>query len=69
MYFCTLEALNNVAKYAGASSATVALEQRNGHLRFTVIDDGAGFDTNSTSYGTGCRAWPTGWTRSAARCR
>ena len=53
VYFCTLEALNNVAKYAGASSATVALEQRNGHLRFTVIDDGAGFDTNATSYGTG----------------
>jgi signal transduction histidine kinase len=23
---------------------TVALEQRNGHLRFTAIDDGAGFD-------------------------
>ena len=53
VYFCTLEALNNVAKYAGASSATVALEQRNGHLRFTVIDDGVGFDTNATSYGTG----------------
>jgi signal transduction histidine kinase len=53
VYFCTLEALNNVAKYAGASSATVALEQRNGHLRFTVIDDGTGFDTNATSYGTG----------------
>ncbi len=53
VYFCTLEALNNVAKYAAASNATVALEQRNGHLWFTVIDDGAGFDTNATSYGTG----------------
>ncbi len=53
VYFCTLEALNNVAKYAAASNATVALEQRNGHLWFIVIDDGAGFDTNATSYGTG----------------
>jgi signal transduction histidine kinase len=53
VYFCTLEALNNVAKYAGASRATVTLEQRNGYLRFTVTDDGAGFDMHRTSYGTG----------------
>jgi signal transduction histidine kinase len=53
VYFCTLEALNNVAKYAGASRATVTLEQRNGSLRFTVTDDGAGFDVHRTSYGTG----------------
>ena len=53
VYFCTLEALNNVAKYAGASSATVSLRQRNGHLEFTVTDDGAGFDTGATSQGTG----------------
>jgi signal transduction histidine kinase len=53
VYFCTLEALNNVAKYAGASRATVRLEQRNGYLRFTVTDDGSGFDVQRTSYGTG----------------
>jgi signal transduction histidine kinase len=53
VYFCTLEALNNIAKYAEASSATVSLEQRDGHLSFTVTDDGTGFDTSATSYGTG----------------
>ncbi len=53
VYFCTLEALNNVAKYAGASSARVRLAQTNGHLTFSVTDDGAGFDADQTGYGTG----------------
>jgi signal transduction histidine kinase len=53
VYFCVLEALNNVAKYAGASRATVALAQNDGDLSFTVTDDGQGFDTATTSYGTG----------------
>jgi signal transduction histidine kinase len=53
VYFCALEALNNVAKYAGASAAAVTLRQDDGHLRFTVTDDGSGFDTAITSYGTG----------------
>ena len=48
-----LEALNNVAKYAGASTATIALSHANGDLRFTVTDDGVGFDPTSTGYGTG----------------
>ncbi len=55
VYFCTLEALNNVAKYAGASSASVRLEQRDGVLRFDVTDDGGGFDPEATGYGTGLR--------------
>ena len=53
IYFCSLEALNNVAKYARASRATIELAQDDGHLRFTVHDDGAGFNTATTSYGTG----------------
>jgi signal transduction histidine kinase len=53
VYFCALEALNNVAKYAGASRAVVRLAQRNGDLTFEVEDDGAGFDSSSTGYGTG----------------
>jgi signal transduction histidine kinase len=53
VYFCTLEALNNVAKYAGATRATVRLANGNGELRFEVTDDGRGFDTTSTGYGTG----------------
>jgi signal transduction histidine kinase len=53
VYFCTLEALQNVAKYAGASRATVRLSETEGHLAFAVHDDGAGFDTSNTSFGTG----------------
>ena len=53
VYFCVLEALNNVAKYAEATRATIELSKRNGDLRFTVSDDGRGFDTDVTGYGTG----------------
>jgi signal transduction histidine kinase len=55
IYFCALEALNNVAKYSGASRAEVRLAQSNGDLTFEVSDDGAGFDMDRTSYGTGLR--------------
>ena len=53
VYFCTLEALNNVAKYAGASRVEVRLAQDDGRLTFEVRDDGAGFDPAVTGYGTG----------------
>jgi signal transduction histidine kinase len=52
-YFCILEALQNVAKYARASSAKVALSCPDDHLEFTVTDDGAGFDTAKPTPGTG----------------
>ena len=55
VYFCALEALNNVAKYSRASSAEVRLAQTDGHLTFEVSDDGVGFDSGRTSYGTGLR--------------
>jgi signal transduction histidine kinase len=53
VYFCTLEALNNVVKYAGATRAEVRLAQTNGELTFEVVDDGNGFDPAETGYGTG----------------
>jgi signal transduction histidine kinase len=53
VYFCALEALNNLAKYAEASRATVSLSQSDGTLMFAVSDDGVGFDTARTSNGTG----------------
>jgi signal transduction histidine kinase len=53
VYFCALEALQNIAKYANASSATLRLSAVNGDLRFEVADDGAGFDPETTRYGTG----------------
>lgn len=53
VYFSVLEALNNVAKYAGASHARIEVAQRNGSLEFAVRDDGRGFDVASTARGTG----------------
>jgi signal transduction histidine kinase len=53
VYFCALEALQNVAKYAGAAQATVGLSCTRGGLEFTVTDDGAGFDPGATRRGSG----------------
>ena len=55
VYFCALEALNNVAKYAGATAATVRLASEDGHVRFEVHDDGRGFDPAAAGHGTGLR--------------
>jgi signal transduction histidine kinase len=52
VYFSCLEALQNVAKYAEASTATVRLSSHGG-LVFEVRDDGRGFDPSTTSLGTG----------------
>jgi signal transduction histidine kinase len=41
-YFVTAESLTNVAKYAGAMSASVSLAIEHGRLRLIVRDDGAG---------------------------
>lgn len=53
VYFCTLEALNNVAKYAEASEVSILLARSDGQLTFTVSDDGRGFDPAANGYGTG----------------
>jgi signal transduction histidine kinase len=53
VYFCSLEALQNVAKYADATGATLRLRHDDGELSFAVTDDGNGFDTTQTGYGTG----------------
>jgi signal transduction histidine kinase len=53
VYFCVLEALQNVAKYADASRATVRLRATVDELRFEIQDDGRGFDPAATGYGTG----------------
>jgi signal transduction histidine kinase len=44
-YFCVMEALQNVLKHAvGAHRVTVSLDGARAGLRFSVRDDGAGFD-------------------------
>ena len=55
VYFCCLEALQNIAKYAHATRARICLQRQNGTLRFTVSDDGAGYDTSHTPLGSGQR--------------
>jgi signal transduction histidine kinase len=53
VYFSCLEALQNVAKYAEATAATVRLAQENGSLTFAVSDSGRGFDPATAERGTG----------------
>jgi signal transduction histidine kinase len=53
VYFVTAEALTNVAKYAGAMSASVSLATEHGRLRLIVRDDGAG--GAETTGGSGLR--------------
>jgi signal transduction histidine kinase len=53
VYFCTLEALQNVAKHARAAAATVRLSGSASVLEFSVSDDGAGFPAAATGHGSG----------------
>ncbi len=53
VYFCALEALQNVAKYARARNAVIHLAQEEDGLRFEISDDGSGFDPASTPRGSG----------------
>ena len=53
VYFCSLEALQNVAKYAHASAATVRLAEHDGVLTFSVEDNGRGFEPSVTAKGAG----------------
>jgi signal transduction histidine kinase len=53
VYFCVLEALQNVAKYAHASASCVTLGYDGQCLAFAVTDDGAGFDQSAAPAGSG----------------
>ena len=54
-YFCCLEALQNCAKYAAQSPATLQLEATDTWLTFTVVDTGPGFDFSQAHTGSGLR--------------
>ena len=47
LYRIAQEALNNVAKHAGASQATVSLQRQPGQVTLRISDDGRGFDPES----------------------
>jgi signal transduction histidine kinase len=53
VYFCTLEALQNAAKYADPKEVVVRLREEGGELVFTIEDDGRGFDQARTELGSG----------------
>ena len=53
VYFCVLEALQNVQKYAAASRIVVRLGAADGRLSFAVEDDGRGFDIETAARGAG----------------
>ncbi len=53
VYFCCLEALQNVAKYARADSVMISLRGTSEELVFEVADDGRGSDAARSPRGAG----------------
>jgi signal transduction histidine kinase len=53
VYFCVLEALQNAAKHAPDASVVIRLHEGDGELRFEVVDDGPGMDTDAKENGQG----------------
>ena len=54
IYFCCLEAMQNIGKYAGeGAQATITVREEAGGLLFEVNDTGAGFDVATAKRGAG----------------
>jgi signal transduction histidine kinase len=53
VYFCCLEALQKVQKYAHASNVAIRVREAKGTVSFEVADDGDGFDVATTKRGAG----------------
>ncbi len=53
VYFCCLEALQNVAKHADGATAIRIVLSREGELRFEIADDGCGFAAGPQNGGSG----------------
>jgi signal transduction histidine kinase len=53
VYFCVLEAVRNSITHADATCLQVRLDDRDGQLRFRVVDDGCGFDPAAVAHGLG----------------
>ena len=55
LYFCCLEAVQNVVKHAGAQRAWIRLRREDGRVAFEVEDVGRGFDPTRVIPGEGLR--------------
>ena len=53
LYRIGQEALNNIAKHAGAKNVAVLLEQRDGEIIFIIEDNGTGFEPSKGAILTG----------------
>ncbi len=53
VYFCVLEALQNVQKYAHAATVVIRVREASGTISFDVEDDGDGFDVVTVKRGAG----------------
>ncbi|HEX2052363.1 MAG TPA: histidine kinase [Actinomycetota bacterium] len=53
VYFCCLEGLQNVAKYAGEAAVVIRLAADRDSLTFEVADNGRGFDPATAERGSG----------------
>jgi two-component system sensor histidine kinase UhpB len=53
LYRVTQEALNNVARHAGASNVAVEIARTDGHVHLAVVDDGRGFVVGDEMRGLG----------------
>ena len=53
VYFCCVEALQNVAQHAGAAPTVVWLSAMDGRVEFSVTDSGPGFEQQNGELGPG----------------
>ncbi len=53
LYFCSLQAIQNVLRHAGNAACTVALDADAAAIRFALSDRGSGFDPATTLRGMG----------------
>jgi signal transduction histidine kinase len=53
IYLLLKEGINNAAKYSNCSSLKLNVASKNGHITFTICDNGKGFDLDSSQKGNG----------------
>jgi len=53
VYFCCLEAMQNISKHSSATSASITLNREEETLRFVVWDNGRGFDPATAQRSSG----------------